>query len=232
MTMWEIEIHIGGAIMANQKFCGAVASQAYRWGYTCEFCKRPVEKTAHVSTQVGSMHKSTTWVSTTTAGAKAMEDQARMQLVGPVAQLQAKIDAGSFTPPEGEDGKCPHCKKYQHWSSAIQSQIASYSNAKKARGDNIALGCCTFFFGMWPGIGLMVLSDKLFHPDKAIRLYVMIAALAVGFALTWFVVRKIYRKSEAKLDAQVKELEGLEKNDPRFIAWGELTSGTRGMSVH
>ena len=23
--------------MANQKFCGAVASQAYRWGYICEY---------------------------------------------------------------------------------------------------------------------------------------------------------------------------------------------------
>lgn len=30
--------------MANQKFCGAVASQAYRWGYICEYCKQPVEK--------------------------------------------------------------------------------------------------------------------------------------------------------------------------------------------
>ena len=55
--------------MANQKFCGAVASQAYRWGYTCEFCKNPVEKKAYISTQVGSMHKSTTWVTTTAAGA-------------------------------------------------------------------------------------------------------------------------------------------------------------------
>lgn len=55
--------------MANQKFCGAVASQAYRWGYICEYCKQPVEKN-YISTQVGSMHKSTTWVTTTAAGAK------------------------------------------------------------------------------------------------------------------------------------------------------------------
>ena len=46
--------------MANQKFCGAVASQAYRYGYTCEYCKQPVEKKNYISTQVGSMHKSTT----------------------------------------------------------------------------------------------------------------------------------------------------------------------------
>ncbi|MBQ2929689.1 MAG: hypothetical protein IJD99_05680 [Clostridia bacterium] len=56
--------------MANQKFCGAVASQAYRWGYICEYCKQPVEKKNYISTQVGSMHKSTTWVTTTAAGAK------------------------------------------------------------------------------------------------------------------------------------------------------------------
>ena len=54
----------------------------------------------------------------------------------------------------------------------------------------------------------------------------------LGFTLTLLVVRTIFKKSEAKLDAQVKELEGLEKNEPRFIAWDELTSGTRGMSVH
>ena len=187
--------------MANQKFSGAVASQAYRWGYTCEFCKSPVEKTAHVSTQVGSMHKSTTWVTTTAAGAREIETQARMQLAGPVAQLQAKIDAGQFAPPKGEDGRCPHCKKYQHWAPAIRSQIASHSNPKKGR-------------------------------DDAIGMYMNAAqAMALGFALTWFVLRMIFRKSEAGLEAQVRELEGLEKNDPRFIAWGEVASGTRGMSV-
>ena len=29
----------------------------------------------------------------------------------------------------------------------------------------------------------------------------------------------------------MKELEGLEKNEPRFIAWEELNSGLRGVSV-
>ncbi len=217
--------------MANQKFSGAVASQAYRWGYTCEFCKSPVEKTAHVSTQVGSMHKSTTWVTTTAARAREIETQARMQLAGPVAQLQAKIDAGQFAPPKGEDGRCPHCKKYQHWAPAIRSQIASHSNPKKGRDDAIGMGCGTVLIGMWVGLGLMVLSDKLFQPDKATQSYVMIGAMALGFALTWFVLRMIFRKSEAGLEAQVRELEGLEKNDPRFIAWGEVASGTRGMSV-
>ena len=56
--------------MANQKFCGAVASQAYHWGCICEYCKQPVEKKNYISTQVGSMHKSTTWVTTTADGAK------------------------------------------------------------------------------------------------------------------------------------------------------------------
>ena len=218
--------------MANQKFCGAVASQAYRWGYTCEFCKQPVEKKNYISTQVGSMHKSTTWVTTTAAGAKAMEEQARMQLAGPVAQMQAKLDAGRFDVPEKEDGKCPHCKKYQHWSSAIRNQIAAHSNPKKGRGDAFAMGCSTLLFGMWPGIGLMLLADKLFQPGEDVRTYYMIGSLVLGFTLTLLVVRTIFKKSEAKLDAQVKELEGLEKNEPRCIAWDELTSGTRGMSVH
>lgn len=80
--------------MANQKFCGAVASQAYRWGYICEYCKQPVEKKNYISTQVGSMHKSTTWVTTTADGAKAMEEQARISSVRPIAdepELEAPI---------------------------------------------------------------------------------------------------------------------------------------------
>ena len=217
--------------MANQKFCGAVASQAYRWGYTCEYCKQPVEKKSYISTQVGSMHKSTTWVTTTAAGAKAMEDQARMQLAGPVAQMQAKLDAGQFDVPKEEDGKCPHCKKYQHWSSAIRNQIASHSNPKKGRGEAFAMGCSTCLFGMLPWLGLMLLSEKLFHPSKEVQIYFTIGTLVLGLAITWFVLRMIFKKSEAKLDAQVKELEGLEKNEPRFIAWEELNSGLRGVSV-
>ena len=35
----------------------------------------------------------------------------------------------------------------------------------------------------------------------------------------------------ANPEAQVKELEGLEKNEPRFIAWEELNSGLRGISI-
>ena len=217
--------------MANQKFCGAVASQAYRWGYTCEYCKQPVEKKSYISTQVGSMHKSTTWVTTTAAGARAMEEQARMQLAGPVAEMQAKLDAGRFDVPEKEDGRCPHCKKYQHWSSVIRNKIAAHSNPKKGRGDAFAMGCSTLFFGMWPGLGLMLLADKLFQPGNDEWTYYIIGSLVLGFTLTLLVVRTIFKKSEAKLDAQVKELEGLEKNEPRFIAWEELNSGLRGISI-
>lgn len=217
--------------MANQMFCGAVASQAYRWGYTCEYCKQPVEKKNYISTKVGSMHKSTTWVTITADGAKAMEERARMQLAGAVAQMQAKLDAGQFDVPEKEDGKCPHCRKYQHWSSAIRNQIAAHSNPKKGRGDPVDIGCSTLLFGQCPGLVLMLLADKLFQPGEDERTYYMIGSLVLGFTLTLLVVRTIFKKSESKLDAQVKELEGLEKNEPRFIAWEELNSGLRGISI-
>ena len=43
--------------MANQSFRGAVATQYYRWGYTCEFCKNAVEKKSSFSARNGSMKK-------------------------------------------------------------------------------------------------------------------------------------------------------------------------------
>ena len=138
--------------MANQKFCGAVASQAYRWGCICEYCKQPVEKKNDISTQVGSMHKSTTWVTTSEAGAKAMEEQARMQLAGPVAQMQAKLDAGRFDVPEKEDGRCPHCRKYQHWSPTLRNHAASQSwSDEQRKKENRGVGCGMAAIGFWGG---------------------------------------------------------------------------------
>ncbi len=228
--------------MASQKFCGAVASQAYRWGYTCEFCKTPVEKKNYITTQVGSMHKSTTWVSTTAAGAKAMEDQARMQLAGPVAQMQAKLDAGQFDVPSGEDGKCPHCKKYQHWSSTLHGYAVSQSMSDEQRKrEKRSTGCLMAFLGFLVSLILMtVVLLVFFNPAKvrdsistqATYVYISMAGcFVVGEGLTFLVVNRLANRDNAKNAALMKELEGLEKNEPRFIAWDELTSSLRGMSV-
>ena len=228
--------------MANQKFCGAVASQAYRWGYTCEFCKNPVEKKAYISTQVGSMHKSTTWVTTTAAGAEAMKEQARMQLAGPVAEMQAKVDAGSFTVPSGEDGKCPHCKKYQHWSSTLQGYAASQSMSDEQRKrEKRSTGCLMAFLGFFVSLFLTtVVVLVFFNPYKAggsssTKAAYVIPILAGGFVvgegLTFLIGRRLINRGNAKNAALMKELEGLEKNEPRFIAWDELNSGLRGISI-
>ena len=221
--------------MANQKFCGAVASQAYRWGYTCEFCKNPVEKKAYISTQVGSMHKSTTWVTTTAAGARAMEEQARMQLAGPVAEMQAKLDAGRFDVPEKEDGRCPHCKKYQHWSSTLREYTASqYWSEEKRKKENRGAGCGMAAIGFWGGAILAIPVIGLI-PDTASHTAIIIAALigciVLGEVLSFLIGKRLIKKDAAKKAALLKELEGLEKNEPRFIAWEELNSGLRGISV-
>lgn len=227
--------------MANQKFCGAVASQAYRWGYTCEYCRQPVEKKSYISTQVGSMHKSTTWVTTTAAGAKAMEDQARMQLAGPVAQMQAKLDAGQFDVPSGEDGRCPHCKKYQHWSSTLRNYAASQSwSDERRKKENRGVGCAMAFVGFWVSLilGCIVLGvfntakDRLSDSARTMSVYaILVGCFILGEALTFIIGRRLVNKGNARNAALMKELEGLEKNEPRFIAWDELNSGLRGMSV-
>ena len=106
--------------MANQKFVGAVASQWYRWGYTCERCGQEVEKRGALTTQVGSMHKSTTWASTTAAGAEAMKEQARLQLAGPMAQMEANLQAGRFEIPKGEDGDLYYAVKLKATKLALE----------------------------------------------------------------------------------------------------------------
>lgn len=221
--------------MANQKFCGAVASQAYRWGYTCEYCKQPVEKKNYISTQVGSMHKSTTWVTTSEAGAKAMEEQARMQLAGPVAQMQAKLDAGRFDVPEKEDGRCPHCRKYQHWSPALRNYAASqFWSEEKRKKENRDTGCGMAIGGFWGGAILAIPAIGLI-PDTASRTAIVIATLigciVLGEGLTFLIGRQLVNRGNAKKAALLKELEGLEKNEPRFISWEELNSGLRGISI-
>lgn len=218
--------------MANQKFVGAIATQYYSWGYTCELCGMPVEKRSGVSARNGSMHKSTTWASIDRAGAEAMKDQARMQLAVGVAQMDEKIRNEGFEIPQGEEGKCPHCKQYQHWAPEIQSQIAAHNNPKSRRGDKLAIGWLTFFVGMWVSLGLLLLLDKLLAPGKDTWMFVLGGSLLFGFLVTWIVVWNVYKRSKANLDAQVKVLENVEKNEPRFIAWAEQSCDTYGLSIH
>ena len=228
--------------MADQRFCGAVASQAYRWGYTCEYCKQPVEKKSYISTRVGSMHKSTTWVTTTAAGAREMEEQARMQLAGPVAQMQAKLDAGQFDVPSGEDGQCPYCKKYQHWSSTLRGYAASQSMSDEQRKrEKRSTGCLMAFLGFWVSLILITVVLLVFFNPAKVRESgsmqaanvnaIMAGSFIVGEGLTFLIGRRLVNRDNAKNAALIKELEGLEKNEPRFIAWDELTSGLRGISV-
>ncbi len=217
--------------MANRQFVGATATQYYSWGYTCELCGKPVNKRSSLRARNGNMLKSTTWAYIDRAGAEAMKDQARVQLAGSVAQMDEKIRSGGFEIPQGEEGKCPHCKQYQHWAPAIQIQIAARNNPKSGKAGKLSAGGLTFFVGMWVGIVLMVLLDKLLAPGREIRPFVMFGALVLGFLLTWIVVRRINKGIDSDLDTQIKALENVEKNEPRFIAWAEQTCDTSGLSI-
>ncbi|MDI9497725.1 MAG: hypothetical protein QM270_04465 [Bacillota bacterium] len=217
--------------MANRQFVGATATQYYSWGYTCELCGRPVEKRSSLRARNGSMLKSTTWAYTSSAGAEVMKDQARMQLAANVAQMDEKIRSGGFEIPQDEEGKCPHCRQYQHWAPAIRSQIAARNNQQSGKVGKLSVGSLTFFVGMWVGIVLMVLVDKLLVPAEEIRLFVLLGVLALGFLLTWIVVRRINKGIDTDLDAQIKALENVEKNEPHFISWGEQTCDTSGLSI-
>ncbi len=222
--------------MANQSFSGAVANQYYRWGYTCELCGKEVEKRDGFSTRVGSTHKSTSWVYTTRANAEAMKEQAKMQLAVAVAQMDEKIKAGGFEIPKNENGKCPHCKQYQHWSPHIKSYSKSLKmTEKEKKKDNVGTGCLTTFIGAWiglfTGLGLLAIVAK-----PGMEKGPTIAAFAGGFLLgeliTWVAARVIIRKGNEKDAARMKALEDVEKKEPYFIAWAEQNSDIIGMSLH
>lgn len=221
--------------MANQKFTGAIANQYYRWGYTCELCGREVEKRNALGTRLGSMHKTTTWVSTTEANAEAMKQQAALQLAPAVAQMDEKVKAGHFDLPQGEDGKCPFCKQYQHWSSTIRNQIAKQSDPKGGKGEKVGIGCLSVFLGALPGLFLgrgMVDVFKIPEKETAPRIAVLVGGIVLCILIVGFIAARIAKRSDAKLSAQIKALEKAEKKEPHFIAWAELKTDTTGMSVH
>lgn len=219
--------------MSSKKFSGAIARQFFTWGYTCEFCGREIEKQDCLSASQGGTYKTTTWVTINRAGAETMKQEALRQLLVSVAQMDEKVKSGKFEPPKGEEGRCPHCKKYQHWSQIAKN--ASHGIDNKA-GNGLIVGCLTAALG--PIIGMLlvlILPLNIKELPSNTKNIAMVAGVLFGILITWILARVFVKWMNARdkaTDAKIlKELEGVEKTEPRFIAWAEQTCDIYGLSV-
>lgn len=215
--------------MSSYKFCGAVARRFFTWGYTCEFCGKEVVKRDSVSAQHGETYKSTSMVTISGAGAEMMKIQALQQLAVSVAQKDKNIKSGQFEVPKAEDGRCPHCKNYQHWSTTVLNARRGGGNAAQ---DRVIIGILTVVIGILLG----TIINLSLYPMLKGHVIVQDVIFLIVVPATWPVVRILVKKIRAKKNARnaemLKALEDIEKTNPHFIAWGEESSEIVGLTEY
>lgn len=211
--------------MANTKFCGAIATQRYKWGYECVHCGQKVERTGTITESEGSTHKSNSLVTIPRAGAELLKMQAQGKLLTKVDAFQKDLENGSLSFVKNDDGRCPHCKGYQHWAVSVK-------NAEN-NTDNKLGGCLISILVFWGAlIGLCIATGLvylLFKPEEGVP--ILIIGPVLGVALTILIGKLAIGKHNKKMAAVIKELKDKEKKDPYFIDWGELSTTITGMSV-
>ena len=216
--------------MASQSFSGAIATQEYQWGYRCELCGKDVVKTGSFSMRQGSTHKATTYAYTNSAGAQLMKQQAAALALVHKEEMNEKIRSGGFEAPKNENGRCPFCKQYQHWSPRM-TEFAKQQQwtEKEKKGDRRAGGCLNTFLGAMAGMVVMIV---LLTTVKTVNPTVLaIGGFLFGMAATWALAILISKKKGEKDAETARALETAEKNEPYFIAWGELKTDTTGLSI-
>ena len=217
--------------MAAGSFRGVEATQNFRWGYTCEHCKRPVEKRAAISVRNGSMQNAATWTYTTPAGAEEMKRQALVQLNNRVDSLRQTMESGAFYTGANDDGKCPYCGKYQHWAPLLRN---SGSGAGKEMSDRRAYASIGLFWlfaallaGLFKPVGLW---DLVMHSTVLIIL-VCAVILAGGILLTKLALKLWDRRTDSGAAEALRALEGLEHTTPHIVALDDQSTKAIGLSV-
>ncbi|MBR3738862.1 MAG: hypothetical protein IKN04_00205 [Clostridia bacterium] len=223
--------------MSNKKFIGVIAYQNYRWGYTCEFCGRTVEKQDKVSVQEGGMYKVTTHAYASRFDVETMKNRAIQQLAVSVADMDQLIQQGHFKTPN-DSGACPFCKKYQHWSFYVtNARNKSDRDSRAESGCMVAL--LTAFVGPIVGVLLALLTTVLIPNVKELssqaKTLSFVVPLLFGVLGTFLVVRIFANKSSKKENADqkalLKELENVRKTEPYFIAWADQHCDAHGMGL-
>ena len=229
--------------MANTTFAGAIAEQEYQWEYTCEFCGKRVEKTGKLTASHGFGRNVNTRWSVNRAWSQEAIAQAERKLAEKKAQTESLSQSGQWAP-VGDDGKCPYCGKYQHWSRAAREafesgkapdeQVDGQRPARRSIGD---LPGYYLYVGMSAmllmGL-LMTLATKLFPAGQLSSLAVLLVLLAcvvIGIGIPVLAMKLIRRRTQGK-DAELrKSLEGIQQTMPRFLSWGFHQSYVKGVNT-
>ena len=220
--------------MASTKFVGFVGQQNYRWAYTCEFCGKNVEKQGSLRAQQGSTYKTTTHVYVQNGA--ALEKAVQSQLSAAKAEMDSSIRQGRFSAPSEDDGQCPYCKKYQHWSPAAGNARLGIGGGSKG----CLIGLATVMLGPLLGLLLTILVVLLAPSVKELSTsavsWLTVGTMVLGTVAVFFVSRRLARRSDVKKKAEqeklLKDLETVKHTDPRFIAWTDRVCEPRGMSTY
>ena len=227
--------------MANTTFAGAIAEQNYQWEYTCEFCGRRAEKTGKLTASYGFGRNVNTRWNVNAAWSQEAIAQAERKLAEAKAQAESLSQSGHWAP-SGDDGKCPYCGKYQHWSNAareaVKSREAPDGQARRKRLSLRAIGEMPSWYLFVAFIIVMLacllpyLGMSIFHaePGTPIVLPIVLVSLAISVGLPLLVVKLILRRKNRRSAEIRQSLEGVQQTMPRLISWGFRQSYVKGVN--
>ncbi|MBQ6374550.1 MAG: hypothetical protein IJJ45_08720 [Clostridia bacterium] len=226
--------------MASKTFAGAVAEQLFQWEYTCEFCGKRIEKTGKLTASHGFGRNVNTRWNVNAAWSQEMIAQAERKLAEIKAQTESLSQSGHWAP--ADDGRCPHCRKYQHWSKAAREAVEAGSPKEKQAGRRRfslrAIGDMPAYY-LFVLCLCIVLSCLLIYPAMDIFqakpgttavLPIAIGCLVIGFGIPILIVKLIHRSKNRRNVEIRRSLDGAQETMPRFLSWGFHQSYVQGVN--
>ncbi|MDR1176884.1 MAG: hypothetical protein LBK83_15595 [Treponema sp.] len=197
--------------MASKKFSGVEVGKNYKWGFICEHCNKNVEKTGKVVTHLGKYIKSTSYIYMSNAQKEVLYLQARNQLPSECDKLITQWAKGDYPVQVLDAGKCPHCKKYQHWDSSL-SNYKSYSKV----GNFLKMLISSFGYSCFIAGIIWFIGGLFFQLFESSNWIILSTILLLLFFIIITICRKMHNK---KLGENLIQLETKEKTFPRLLNW-------------
>ncbi|MDR3278425.1 MAG: hypothetical protein LBT12_06595 [Oscillospiraceae bacterium] len=197
-------------------YIGMKAIRRFTANYLCEHCGKEVSINSRVTCEVGvnavadSLHKVRGLNSN---GRDVYGEAAKKTLLEQnCPEAEAKWNKGAY-PDEMRkfNGKCPHCKKYQHWSAYFD---------KDPNEELSQLLCVGFVI-----IAFAAFVIAAYFTPMSLPLWQNIAILVVLLFAAGFIgsfIGKIIRKlSFPKWVSRTEEIKTVKHTEPVFVAWEE-----------
>jgi len=202
-------------------FYGVEVGRNFKIGYTCESCGKTVEKKYHIKTKIGQEYNKVMWVYATHEQEAAMVEQGKVELVPLCREWKAEWDKGNYL----EDSVCPFCKKHQHWDYKFSGNNRKLRKKGGLHADDIVMGIIAS--AVISLIAMLVVAS--FNTTRLTGLILLFGALFAPAAIIFFLLKKLVKNDNKKLDVEYAELEGKEKKYPYFIAWEDFWHNNIGL---